>query len=220
MVIENMMDLISDYGISFTISAVFLYIIFKLVNIGFRYIEIKLERTKHDGNLQLRQQVDLKIQYLINTFISQHDGHCIQIIEFSNSVMSVAYLPFRYMTCTYEVCTPDRVGTSKHIDRLSTSLFTQFFSHIQDKPYCEYSISNHDVLVGGAMYDLMKDIDETQCLCTMLKTAKGTNIGYIAYYKDDEYTDEDRSDIQALRNSVQSLLCVAENKDVELLKLN
>ena len=75
-----------------------------------------------------------------------------------------------------------------------------------------FDLSTHDKLVGGAMYDLMKDMQETQCLCSMMKSIDERSIGYIAFYKDSEFTDSDKSDIQTLSKSIQSLLCVLENK--------
>lgn len=216
---NNMLKMITDYGVSIIIVGIFLYAAIRLINLGIDSIKEKMQRNKHDESLDIRDRVGKKIQYLINVFLENHSGHRIHVVEFSNSVMSIAYLPFRYMTCTYEVNTLDLSGSAKKIDKLSTSLFNQFFDNLQNEEYCIFDISNHDKLVGGAMYDLMKDIGEPKCICTMLKTAKGTAIGYIAFYKDDPFTESDKSDIVELGSSIEALLCVIENKDTSILDI-
>ena len=214
---KSIIYLISDYGITLVIVGIFVYVIIRCINLAFSTIEKRLGKVKHDEQLDLRDQIGRKVQYLINTFLESHDGHRVQVIEFSNSVMSVAYLPFRYMTCTYEVCTLGEHGCGKIIDRLSTSLFTQFFDNLQYQDHCIFDISNHNKLVGGAMYDLLKDMSEQRCICTMLRTAKGAAIGYIAFYKTREYSDQDKEDILTLRDNVESLLCVVKDNNKNVL---
>lgn len=214
---DSIVKLLTDYGITIVISGLFIYVVVRLINMGLHWAENRLRINTHDENIEIRSKVGSKIQYLINQFLSEHDGHRLQVIEFSNSVMSIAYLPFRYMTCTYEVNTFDLTGRAKMVDKLSTSLFTQFFDNMQDEKFCEFDISNHNKLVGGAMYDLMTEMGEHKCICAMMKTAKGLPIGYIAFYKNDPFTDKDRQDIDNLASSIQALLCVAETRDIGIL---
>lgn len=213
----NIVKLLTDYGMTLIISALFVYVAIRLINLGLNWAENRLRASSHDESIELRSRVGSKIQYLISQFLENHDGHRVQVIEFSNSVMSIAYLPFRYMTCTYEVNTLDLKGCAKMIDKMSTSLFTQFFDNIQSETCCEFDISNHNKLVGGAMYDLMNEMGEHKCLCMLLKTAKGLPIGYIAFYKNDPFTRKDKQDIDNLASSIQSLLCVAQTRDINIL---
>lgn len=211
---DSIIKMITDYGITIIIASIFIYIIIRVINIGIKWtersVEARMKKLTHDETLELRAKIGSKVQFTISEYLEEHHGHRIQVVEFSNSVMSVAYLPFRYMTCTYEVCSPGVRGYAKSIDKISTSLFTQFFDHLQDSQYCEFDINSHETLVGGAMCDLMKDMQENKCICAMMKTAKGLAIGYIAFYKDDRFTDEDRNDIDNLASSIGAMLCVVE----------
>lgn len=205
-----MMQLITDYGISLVIVVIFLYTVLKLINIFIRCVELRLDSRNHDTKLGIRESVGTKIQNSITEFLEIHKGNRVQVIEFSNSVMSIAYLPFRYMTCTYESYLPDLRGTAQKIDRVSTSLFTQFLDHFQNEDYSIFDITNHNKMVGGAMYDLMKDMEESRCICSMMKTSRGKSIGYVVMYKDSGFNEDDIEGIQSLRDSVASLLCLAE----------
>lgn len=205
---QGVIKLITDYGVTIIIVSVFLYTVIKLINLGLSYLEDKLGRKKHDTKLDLRQAVGTKIQTMICNFLEQHDGDRIQVIEFSNSVMSVAYLPFRYMSCTYEICRPGKRGVGQRLDRISTSLFTQFFDKLQETDYLIVDTSKPESCISGSIQDIMHDMDETKCLCTMLYTPKGKCIGYIAFYKHEGFGAKDTVDIDYLRDSISSLLSV------------
>lgn len=211
---DSIIKLITDYGVTIIIVGLFVYILVRLINMGLKWtersVEARMKKLTHDETLEMRTKISSKVQYTIGEYLEEHNGHRLQVIEFSNSVMSVAYLPFRYMSCTYEVCAPGTRGYAKSIDKISTSLFTQFFDHLQTKQYCEFDTRSHETLVGGAMCDLMDDMDEHRCMCALMRTAKGLAIGYVAFYKDDEYTDADRKDIDNLASSIGAMLCVVE----------
>lgn len=192
------------------ISVIFLYIVIKAFNIGVDILKQKYTQKEHDKKLDIRQSIGQKIQYIITDFLEKHDGDRVQVVEFSNSVTSVAYLPFRYMTCTYEVCRPGSRSAAQKIDKISTSLFTQFFDHLQDKEYCVFDVSNHDVLVGGAMYDLIKDMGEQKCICAMLRTISGKAVGYVAFYKSSAFNNKDKEGIQQLADSISPLVSIMD----------
>lgn len=214
--IETIIKWIVDYGISIIIVAIFLYVIIRLLNIFFQYLTGKLkkpgkeDREEHDRLLAMRSDIGRKIQALLEEFFNAHTASRIQVMEFSNTNTSVAYLPFRYMTCTYEVYQLGLPASGHKIDRISTSLFIQFFNAIRGKDYLEFDIQDKGVLVGGAMCDIMKEEGASRALCTMLRTSKGKSIGYLSMKKDEPFTEEDIEDIQILGHKITTLLSVAD----------
>lgn len=210
MTIESLAQYIADFGIMLVVCAIFLYIVVRLVNLLFKYIETKLGSKNHDKLLSMRSDISTQIQTLLDEFLEQHDGDRIQVIEFSNSVVSVAYLPFKYMTCTYEVYRLGKAASGHRIDHISTSLFTTFFLSMQDVDYRIFDIDDKTVPMGGAMYDMMKEQDASKSLCTMLHTPKGKSIGYITMKKETDFTNADIDGIQSLADQISILLSVAD----------
>ena len=151
MEIENILRFFSDYGIALVITAVFLVIVIRAVNLAFKYFEGKLGHKSHEKQLEVRSEVNKKVQQLINDFLVRTEGKRVQVVEFSNTVASVAYLPFRYMTCTYETYSYELAPTAHLIDKLPTSLFTQFFDQLQDLDYYEVDTSSGREKVGGTV---------------------------------------------------------------------
>ena len=207
---EGIIKVFSDYGAMLVLSGVFLYFIIRVINIFVRYLEKKLGRKSHDASLQIRNDVSSKVQSIISQYLQDCDGDRLQIIEFSNSVVSVAYLPFKYMTCTYEVYKYGEVPASNYIDHVSTSLFTPFFDSLQDRDYCIFDVDSKTPPMGGVMYDIMKSEGQKKSLCAMLRTTKGKYIGYIALMKDSMITDSDIAAIKVLSSKVSALLGILD----------
>ena len=201
---------IAEYGILVIIAGIFLYVVIKVINMFLGHLGEKLSHSQHDKLIDTRVKLGEQIQTLIESFLEMSNASRVSVIEFSNTLMSVAYLPFRYMTCTYEVHDLGKASMGHKIDRISTSLFTPFFVKLQENPCCLFDINDKKTLVGGAMCDLMKEQGEHLALCISLTTAKGKAIGYIQATSDTEFTDYDIALIKTLGNQVSLLLSIGD----------
>ena len=210
--IQTVAKFITDYGLMILISAIFIYVVIKFIGIGFKFLETKFTTKRHDQMLDIRSEINKQVQRLITSELRKSDATRIHVIEFSNSVMSVAYLPFKYMTCTYEVHKLGVSSTGHKIDKLSTSLFTPFFTELNEHEYCIFNIDDPHTTMGGAMCDLMEAQDEHQALCVAMKTPRGKHIGYVEMIKEDEFTGTDIDDMQHLSQQISALLSIAESK--------
>lgn len=208
--LQTILKFIADYGVTILIAGVFMYTAIRVINIFLKRWEGNQGNKKHDELIDMRSEVSGRIQGLIEQFLADSHGNRVQVIEFSNSVVSVAYLPFKYMTCTYEVHKYGKAAMGHRIDRISTSLFTPFFANLQSNPYCTFDIDDKTTLVGGAMCDLMKAQQEHHALCVSLSTTRGKAIGYIQLTKDEEFTQDDIEGIQSLAEQVSALLSVVD----------
>ena len=208
--IRTIIKLVADFGIMLVIVGIFLYVVIKLINIWLSKYEKSVETKKHDELINVRATVGNNIQQIIQEYLVHSGGNRIHVIEFSNSVVSVAYLPFRYMTCTYEVYALGKSATGHKIDRISTSLFTPFFEALQSSPYCIFDINDKKTIVGGAMCDLMKSQNEHQALCKLMKSEKGKAIGYVELIKDGEITEADITGMETASNKLSALLSIVD----------
>ena len=171
---ERILKLIGDYGVMIIISGIFLYAAIKLINLAIEWAKKKLVKQDHEDNINTRVDVGTQIYKLIAHELRELELERIQVIEFSNSVVSVAYLPFRYMTCTYEVYDMDRRPTGYQLDRISTSLFSPFFTELHENPIYLVEVSEDLEPSAQSLFSLM-DVDK-YVACVALKTAKGKMI--------------------------------------------
>lgn len=216
---KEAMSIIGDFGILAVIGGLVVYAIYLSITGKAWWIhkhenidQIELaKREEHDKLLDLRSEIGNEIQTLINSTLKRNDWTRIQVIEFSNSVMSVAYLPFRFMTCTYETYKLGLSSTGTRIDRISTSLFNQFFSHLDQRGWYLIDL-NSDVPeeVCGAMRDLMVTNNETKSLNAALTSPSGKSIGYITVKNEAGFEQHDIDEIIELSHRIATLLCMAQ----------
>lgn len=210
MTIQEVLDSIAELGVLVVIAGIFLYTAIRFINMGFEMLSKKMSMKKHDDLLEIRQQVSLEIQTLLDDFLEDRKGTRLMVMEFSNSVTSVAYLPFKYMTCTYEVYKLGKPAKAHKVDRLSTSLFTRFFNAMLDKPFIVFNDEPKPHELGGSILDIMKELEEHHFICSMLTSMKGKHIGFICMNKDVNFDEEDIAGIQSLASQVSALLGVAD----------
>lgn len=224
MTVEELISSIADVGILVCIAALFLYACFRAIKSYFdkkdkeikskekegNIVPPKPEREAHDKAMSIRYQVSEEIQKLLETYQAKWHADRIQVIEFGNSQINLGYLPFRYMSCTYEVCKLGVRGIGSKIDKLSTSLFTPFFVDLTEKGWCAYDIEDSECHVPGAMHDLMIEFEEPRSLNAAIVTASGKFLGYITVKNLMKYTQNDVDDLLTLADQIAALLGILD----------
>lgn len=200
---------VTDYGLSVVLSAIVIYVILKVIKVQFDKIQASTRRKEHDAALNLRSHIDEEVYEVLNNFIEEHHGLRLQVIEFTNTVTSVAYLPFKYMSCTYEVVSYGTKPEARCIDKLSTSLFSPFLSKLGKE---DYMILNHDTAeeMSGVVHDLYEQIGGENVVAVMLKSDREKCIGYVALYKDKPVDDKDVNDLISVGSKLSTLLGVMD----------
>lgn len=206
----NVIDYISEHGLAFVISGIFLYIIIRAVNLVFDKLSTSKNNKRHDKLLAMRTEIDIEVYSLIREFLTAHKGTRVQVIEFTNSVTSVAYLPFRYMSCTYEVVSYGKSPEARRIDKLSTSLFSPFLALLSKNETFMLDDGTADEL-SGAVHDIFASMGSKYQLCSILKSQKIKSIGFVCFCKEDEISGTDIMDIKILASQLSALLGVLDN---------
>lgn len=197
---------VAELGVLVCIAGIFLYTAIRVINIFLDGLSRKIKNKRHDQLLDLRSKLSIQIQSLIDVFLSDRSGDRVQVIEFSNSVVSVAYLPFKYMTCTYEVYKLGVPSTKQRIDRLSTSLFTPFFQALHPQGWCKFDTGKPEQIQCGAMRDIMIANGDTHSLYALIKTPRGKSIGYVSLKRETDFNEEDIDAILTLADQLAVLL--------------
>lgn len=206
----KIIDYIGEHGLAFVLSGVFIYIIIRCVNLLFTRLSTHVTNKQHDKLLEMRTEIDTEVYSIIREFITAHSGTRVQVIEFTNSVTSVAYLPFRYMTCTYEIVSYGSKPEAKRIDKLSTSLFSPLLSKLSKEGMI---LLDEEIAyeLSGAVHDIFEGMGSKYELMHILKTQKNKSIGFVVLCKEDDVTHQDTSDIKTLASQLSALLGVLDN---------
>ena len=205
----EVMKIVGDYSLSLILSAIVIYAAVKAIKSYFDDSEDAEKRRAHDEALCIRDEIGEKIYESLNEFLQKHKGLRIQVVEFTNTVTSVAYLPFKYMSCTYEVVSYGNKPEARCIDKLSTSLFSPFLSKLGKEPYVLLDPHSAEEL-SGVVYDLYHAIGGDHMVSVMLKSEKDKCIGYVALYTNNEVTDNDVEDLIDIGSNLSALLGVMD----------
>ena len=200
---------ISEYSISVVLSAIVIYAVLRGLKIQFDKLQYINQRKQHDAALSVRDEIGETVYEVLNDFIEDHRGIRLQVIEFTNTVTSVAYLPFKYMSCTYEVVSYGSKPEAKCIDKLSTSLFSPFLSQL-GKEDCVLIDLHDSANLSGIVHDLYQQMSGNYMLTVMLKSEKNKCIGYVSLYTDKEVSTEDKEDLVYIGSKLSALLGVLD----------
>ena len=200
---------IADYGITIVLSSIVVYSVFRVLKFKLDSLEAAARRQDHDDKIAMREDIDAKVYELICEFLQSHDCDRIQVIEFSNTVTSVAYLPFRYMSCTYETIEYGQSAKASLIDKLSTSLFSPLLSKLSRESYVKLNETSAREL-SGSVYDLFKQMGGFHMVSSMMKSEKQKCIGFVSFYKSYEPSKKDCSDLVTLQEKLSLLLGVLD----------
>lgn len=213
---ENIVTMIEKHGLPLIVAGIFLYFIIRLLDWLMALLKALVNNWKnnktlsHDEALDIREKVGVEINDLLQSLTSDTNSNRVQVIEFSNSVQSVAFLPFRYMTCTYEVYKLGMSGIGHRIDHISTSLFSDFFQSLERTPTCSYQLTDKAHGIGGAMYDIMGEDGSDRALCSRIVSDKGKFIGYVVCMKNEPFTKDQADKLEVAANQISCLLGVLD----------
>lgn len=209
MSILDVVKAVGDYGLSLILSAIVIYVLIRVIKIQIDKWQTASSRKQHDRALELRAEIDEKVYSILNGFIENHSGARLQVVEFTNTVTSVAYLPFKYMSCTYEVVSYGQTPKARYIDKISTSLCTSFLSQLGKNDSILLDHESID-LMSGVVKDMFIEIGNDKMLSVMLKSTNSKCIGYVAFFKDKTVETKDIDDLLRVGEKLSALLGVLD----------
>lgn len=223
MTIEELISSIADVGVLVCIAALFLYTCFRATKNYFdkkdkaikptkeALVPSKPARESHDAAMEVRNNVSIKVQEVLEQYQQKFNCDRLQVIEFGNSQLTLGYLPFKYMTCTYEVCKFGVRGTGNRIDKLSASLFTPFLQKLHEENYVILDLKEENRIINGVMHDCMIAFKEPRSLNAAIITPAGKFIGYVAAKNMESYSQDDIDNIVSLADNLAALLGVLDD---------
>lgn len=223
MTIEELISSIADVGVLVCIAALFLYTCFRETKNYFdkkdraikptkeALVPAKPAREAHDAAMEVRNNVSIKVQEVLEHYQQKFNCDRLQVIEFGNSQLTLGYLPFKYMTCTYEVCKFGVLGTGNRIDKLSASLFTPFLQKLHEENYVILDIAEENRIINGVMHDCMIAFNEPRSINAAIITSAGKFIGYVTAKNMESYSQDDIDNIVSLADNLAALLGVLDD---------
>jgi hypothetical protein len=172
---------LKNNSVATIVSGLAIYAVVQVLNIFLDRIKARLTDHQHIKDLEKRDDVDLKVQELLNNTLENLPGDRLLVFEFTNTVKNIALLPFKYMTCTYESYKPDKKPVSQYFQNLLTTHHSIFLSNLHKNGHMIMDINARDHDKCGSSYGLLDQRGALTSLNYIIRDKHNRPIGFLAY---------------------------------------
>ena len=129
-----------------------------------------------------RENANEHIQDLLNLSLTSLGGDRLQVIEFTNSVKTVASLPFKYMSVSYESYAHGKYPAADTIKNELTSLHSTFLTRLRNNSFFILNLEKPDATITPATYAMVSKRSALQSLyITITDRRSNEQIGLLSY---------------------------------------
>ena len=154
----------------------------KFIDLAFGRMEKNFDKRERIKGILKRENANEHIQDILNTALATLGGDRLQVIEFTNTVKTVASLPFKYMSVTYESYALGKQPAADTIKNELTTLHSTFLSRLYINSFFALNISRPDDKITPATYSLMGKRFASQSLYVTITDRKSKEmIGLLSY---------------------------------------
>lgn len=190
-------EIVNQYGVPISISAVVIYGLVKAINYfdDYHRKKLKLESVeKHNDQLDKREEVSEEIYYLLDEVMVKTGASRVGVTEYHNGGNNMTGMYFKKMTATYEKCADGVFSVAGMIKDINTSLYGIFIPTINKNQYVLLDTQNRNPLIEDQIYRVLKQQDVHYTLSVRILSDKCRPIGMVSLdYNNgnNEYSAED-----------------------------
>ena len=205
---EEVIKLISTYGLAIVISGLVLFFAVKFGNILIDDFKEKRGVTTHDERVIRRNLVGAEIDALLDRMALRCNADRAYVFEFHNGNMSLGGLPFLKMTCSYEATAPGIRPEQHRRDNIPFHQVQTFVDAIYAQEYLVMDTENRTDEFKPLVYEMLEEREIKFTVRCKITSLNGKVIGYLGldYCKGSAVTKETAETyVAALRETATKL---------------
>lgn len=179
MSMEEVIKLISTYGLAIVISGLVLYFAVKFVNILIDEQREKRGVATHDERTKQRNSVGAEIQSLLERLVLRCNADRAYVFEFHNGNLSLGGLPFLKMTNTYEALAPGIRSELHKRDSMPFQLFQTFVDAIYTREHLIMDTEQRTEEYSALVYEILEERNIKFTIRRRITDLNGKVIGYV-----------------------------------------
>ena len=193
---EEIIKMITTYGLSIMISGVVLYFLIKVANILIKNYEEKNKIKKHDELAMLRNQISVTINALLERTALRANADRVYVFEFHNGNTALGGLPFMKMTNTYEALNGTAKSEMHKRTDMPFQLFQSFVDAIYNEDYIVMDVNNRTDKYSAFVYETLVERNISVTIRAKITDISKRVIGYfgIDYCKNNPVSEAVISD--------------------------
>lgn len=224
MSIEVIRGLIADFGLSVTISAIFIFVAYKFIKntmdqnnrlmkllLDERKNEHTTNRIRHNELIDKRLDVNNKIKNAIESFRQRVDADRVYIFEYHNGESNLNGLPFAKASVTYEILKSGVSSFKARLQGIPSGLLLEFNQSLLTNKYISAPDVNQYRSIDPIGSSVLIRPDTKSFYVSLISNVSGYPIGFIGIdYICRESTEEEAAkaiaELKTMALQVGSLL--------------
>lgn len=219
MSIDVIKSLIADFGLSVSISAIFIFIAYKFIKNTLdqnnKLMQILMDRQmnhediqkdKHKELIDMRLEVNNSIKNVIETFRNETDCDRVYIFEYHNGESNLNGLPFAKISATYEILKQGVLSHKARLQSIPSGLILDFNQTILKESIISVQHVEEYKLKDPVGYSVIMRPDCKSFYVTVIYNAKGYPIGFIGM----DYIISESNDDQAKKAMTKLVNCATK----------
>lgn len=216
MEVNQILDMLVQYGTPLVITAIVLYGAFRVLNIALGRFEqthgAKKEKEQHDKLLEVRKSIDKSINTALERVLMRTNADRAFVFEFHNGGSNLGGLPFLKMSNTYEVVDTGIVPQKFNLEQMSLSMYSTMISEIMAKPTLLVNTAVREDTLPNICYETLLAQQIHTCVMARIADLNGHIIGYcgIDFVKNEKqiHGNSDIALVKELATELGALLSV------------
>lgn len=233
MSLEAIKSLIADFGLSVSISAIFVFLAWKFIKNTMdqnnRLMKMILDERQNQGDSQqkkhkelidLRLEINNKVKSVIETFRKETDADRIYIFEYHNGESNLNGLPFAKVSATYEILRPGVPSYKARLQGIPSGLILEFNQIILTEEKLAVRCINEYKLKDPVGHSVLIRPDVKSFYVSIILNAKGYPIGFIGmdYISTQSTEEQAKKAVEMLCNCAIRIGTLLEIDNIDFTK--
>ena len=215
--LQELIQLMLNNGIGLIILAIVVYFAWHFGHIGLDFVQQKAAGKKHDELMQHRNEINIKIEEILQRLLLQSHACRAYVFEFKNGSYYLGGLGDFKMDCTYETLNGSAASQMHSRQNMPFSLFQSFIDMLMAHDYLVMDVNNREKEYSAFVYETLVQRGITKTVRAKITDTRNKVIGYLGidYCKDPVSEDIVRESVrltQAAAIEIGSLLSVNQKK--------
>jgi hypothetical protein len=177
--VDKVLNLVETQGLAVVIAVLFLYTLFKAINIMLDRLKKKSKEEQHDILLDVRKKVGEDIEDILNYAMLRANACRAYVFEYHNGVTSLGGLPFLKMSNTYEVVNAGVQSNQSTLMDLPCLLYQKLIRALDLNPYVFLNVNDRKEEYGQLVYEMMVEQGVTQAILFRFVDKKNRTAGFV-----------------------------------------
>ena len=203
----------SGFGYIFIATFTGITFLFIVIGLSFSFLYRKFNRKERLKRIYENKNVEQLTQNVLDLARAGLNAERLQIVEYTNTIETVAFVPKKFMSCTYESYADGKLPACNTIKNEFTSHYVKFLTKLRLEHCLVLNLHDQQPEYSKNIYDLMDSRNASVSLYVLILDKKTQQaLGFVSYDKHgfSEFSAKEAKEMQKLAEELAVHLNLAK----------